>query len=87
MITELYMSYDDGLDNLDLLERSLTMIFVAERRADARPEITVLDRLRDRGSHLTKLGLCLDLEDEWVGPVRIRYFTSAKFRRLDSPPS
>lgn len=29
--------------------------------------ITVLDRLHDGGSHLTRLGLCLDLETQWVG--------------------
>lgn len=31
--------------------------------------VTVLDRLHDRGSHLQRLRLCLDLEHQWVGDL------------------
>lgn len=35
----------------------------------SRSAMTVLDRLHDHGSHLEKLGLCLDFERQWVSSV------------------
>ena len=80
VITDLYDEDEHGLDNFYLLERGLSMLDIETRESGAstprRPGMTILDRLDDNGHHLTRLGLYLDLESEWVGAVQDQLFSS-----------
>jgi hypothetical protein len=50
-------------------------------------DITILDRLHDKGAQLTRLGLCLDLEGHWVRYPCLCFRVSLTLNRNISPPS
>ena len=79
--------YDRGyVNDLDVsklkdLKVNLTMLYIRDRMPQA---ATILDRLPDGGTHLTRLGISLNLESQWFHfATQLRTLTSLTHLRLE----